>query len=54
MIALKQYCNQCRENKLTIRLMAKFICDECKANLEVNTWRQLQTINNGNIVERGL
>lgn len=54
MIALKQLCTQCREDKLTVRPMAKFICNECKANLQVNTWRQLQTINNGNVVERGL
>lgn len=54
MIALKQLCTECREDKLTVRPTAKFICNDCKANLQDNTWRQLQTINNGNVVERGL
>lgn len=50
---LKQLCNTCHKEKHTLRLRASFICDDCKANLQVNTWRQLQTINNGNVVERG-
>ena len=51
---LKQLCKTCNKEKHTLRLRASFICDDCKANLQVNTWRQLQTINNGNVVERGL
>jgi hypothetical protein len=50
----KQLCNTCNTMKHTLKLRARFICDDCKANLQINKWRQLQTINNGNVVERGL
>lgn len=52
MIALNQMCTQCRENKLTLTKRARFICNECKESIHKNQWRDLQTINNGYVVER--
>ena len=52
MIASKQICTQCREDKLTLTLRAKFICNDCKESLHDKQWGDLQKINNGNIVER--
>jgi ribosomal protein L37AE/L43A len=52
MIALNQICTQCRENKLTLTKRARFICNECKESIHKNQWRDLQTINNGYVVER--
>jgi hypothetical protein len=52
MIALNQMCTQCRENKLTLTLRAKFICNDCKESLHDKQWRDFQKINNGYVVER--
>lgn len=52
MIALKQTCTQCRDDKLTLRPRAKFVCNDCKQSLHDKQWRELQKINNGNIEER--
>ncbi len=52
MIAYNQMCTQCKEDKLTLSKRARFICNDCKESLHHNQWRDLQKINNGNIMER--